>query len=125
MTRVYERPFEVALMDADAVPAEKEMSASLGGHLDGCRIGFDLGASDYKVSAVKDGEVVYTDEFPWNPEGSGGPRAIITTHLNERPEKSRRASAARGRHRRQFRGCDRRQPNQGRVAVSRRARRAF
>jgi hypothetical protein len=24
-------------------------------HLDGCRIGFDLGASDYKVAAVKDG----------------------------------------------------------------------
>jgi len=38
-----------------------------GGHLKGCRIGFDLGASDYKVSAVVDGEVVFTEEAPWQP----------------------------------------------------------
>lgn len=74
MSRVYECPFEVALMDAKSVPAEKEMTTSLGGHLDGCRIGFDLGASDYKVAAVKDGEVVYSDEFPWNPKDEADPR---------------------------------------------------
>ena len=68
MGRVYERPFEVAVTDADSVPADRSMDAALGGHLDGCRIGFDLGASDYKIAAVKDGEVVYTDEFPWNPK---------------------------------------------------------
>jgi predicted NBD/HSP70 family sugar kinase len=82
MARVYERPVEVALMDAGAVPAEKEMSAALGGHLDGCRLGFDLGASDYKVSAVKNGEVVYTDEFPWNPKDQPDP-AYHYTHLND------------------------------------------
>lgn len=82
MARVYERPFEVAIMEAGAVPAEKEMSAALGGHLDGCRIGFDLGASDYKVSAVKNGEVVYTDEFPWNPKDQPDPNYHYT-HLNE------------------------------------------
>ena len=73
MSRVYERPFEVVLTGADSVPPEKQMDAVLGGHLDGCRIGFDLGASDYKVAAVKDGEVVYSDEFPWNPKDEADP----------------------------------------------------
>jgi predicted NBD/HSP70 family sugar kinase len=73
MSRVYERPFEVVVTDANSVPMEKEISASLGGHLDGCRIGFDLGASDYKVAAVKDGEMVYSDEFPWNPKDQSDP----------------------------------------------------
>jgi predicted NBD/HSP70 family sugar kinase len=35
--------------------------------LDGFRIGFDLGASDRKVAAVKDGEVVFSEEVPWMP----------------------------------------------------------
>jgi len=74
MSRVYERPFEVALADAKSVPAEREMNATVGGHLDGCRIGFDLGASDYKVAAVKDGQVVYSEEFPWNPKDQPDPR---------------------------------------------------
>lgn len=74
MSRAYERSFEVAVMSADSVPEAKEMSTPLGGHLDGCRIGFDLGASDYKVSAVKDGEAVYTDEFPWNPKDEPDPQ---------------------------------------------------
>lgn len=82
MARVYERQVEVAVMDAGAVPAEKEMSAALGGHLEGCRLGFDLGASDYKVSAVKNGEVVYTDEFPWNPKDQPDP-TYHYTHLND------------------------------------------
>jgi predicted NBD/HSP70 family sugar kinase len=73
MGRVYERPFEVALTDAKSVPPEKELSTPLGGHLDGCRIGFDLGASDYKIAAVRDGEVVYSEEFPWNPKDEPNP----------------------------------------------------
>lgn len=73
MERVYERPFEVALMGARDVPSANEKGAALGGHLDGCRIGFDLGASDYKVAAVKDGAVVYSEEFPWNPQDHHDP----------------------------------------------------
>jgi len=73
MSRVYERPFDVSVMGPDAVPEEQEMSALLGGHLDGCRIGFDLGASDYKVAAVQNGEAVYTDEFPWDPKDQADP----------------------------------------------------
>ena len=81
MSRVYERPFEVVIMAAESVPAEKEMNVALGGHLDGCRIGFDLGASDYKVAAVKDGEVVYSEEFPWNPKDQPDPQYHYD-HLN-------------------------------------------
>jgi predicted NBD/HSP70 family sugar kinase len=73
MTKVYEKPFEVKLTDAKSFPEQKEMNATLGGHLDGCRIGFDLGASDYKVVAVEDGEVIYSNEFPWNPREQADP----------------------------------------------------
>ena len=40
---------------------------TLGGHLDGCRIGFDLGGSDRKVAAVIDGRVVWSEETEWDP----------------------------------------------------------
>lgn len=65
MTRVYEIPFTVEF--AEVVPDSDEPTVPLGRHLDGNRIGFDLGASDYKISAVIDGEPVYSDEFPWLP----------------------------------------------------------
>ncbi len=120
MSRAYERPVEVTVSDVDAVPAENEMSASLGGHLDGCRIGFDLGASDYKVAAVKDGEAVFSDEFPWNPKDEPDPNLSLPSFAF-RLEKGRRAFAARGRHRRQFGGHHREQPNHGGVAVPGRA----
>jgi len=65
MSRVYETPFTVD--PVTAVPDAAEPTMALGRHLEGSRIGFDLGASDYKVSAVIDGEVVYAGEFPWMP----------------------------------------------------------
>ena len=65
MTRVYEIPFTIEYVDS--VPETREPTVSLGRHLEGNRIGFDLGASDYKISAVVDGEAVYADEFPWMP----------------------------------------------------------
>jgi predicted NBD/HSP70 family sugar kinase len=49
------------------------MQIAVGGHLKGCRIGFDLGASDYKVSAVKDGEAIFTEEMPWSPTTESNP----------------------------------------------------
>lgn len=81
MSRVYERPFEVVLSDPESVPEENEAPTAIGGHLEGCRIGFDLGASDYKIAAVKDGEVVYSDEFPWNPKEQADPQYHYD-HLN-------------------------------------------
>ncbi len=89
MGAVYERPFQVVVADAASVPGEKEMSLALGGHLDGCRLGFDLGASDYKVAAVREGEVVYSDEFPWNPKDQSDPEY----HYKHLSEGLRRAAA--------------------------------
>ncbi len=65
---IYEKPFEIVWAETPAdLPPAKEQAMSLGRHLDGCRIGFDLGASDRKVAAVRDGEVVYSEEVPWMP----------------------------------------------------------
>jgi predicted NBD/HSP70 family sugar kinase len=73
MTRSYNEPFEVALMPIAKVPANKEMQVAAGGHLKGYRIGFDLGASDYKVSAVADGKAIFTEEMPWSPVTEANP----------------------------------------------------
>lgn len=81
MGRVYERAFEVVFTDAARVPAAKSAASRIGGHLDGCRIGFDLGASDFKVAAVKDGIAVYSEEFPWNPKEQKDPKYLYD-HLN-------------------------------------------
>jgi predicted NBD/HSP70 family sugar kinase len=55
------------------VPAEHELERSLGRHLDGNRIGFDLGASDLKVSAVVEGEPVFSTEIVWEPRDQTDP----------------------------------------------------
>ena len=73
MTIAYGKKFEVALTTAAKVPATKDMQVAAGGHLKGCRIGFDLGASDYKVSAVVDGEAIFTEETPWDPKTQANP----------------------------------------------------
>jgi predicted NBD/HSP70 family sugar kinase len=70
---VYERGFTVAFCSAEEVPAECEQEQALGRHLDGCRIGFDLGASDLKVSAVVDGEAVFSEEIVWEPRQQSDP----------------------------------------------------
>jgi predicted NBD/HSP70 family sugar kinase len=49
------------------LPAPRETQQPLGRHLEGCRIGFDLGGSDRKCAAVVDGEVVFSEEVAWNP----------------------------------------------------------
>ncbi len=73
MARVYEQPFEVIITDYDHVPEEKEETRPAGRHLDGCRIGFDAGGSDRKVSAVIDGKVVYSEEVVWHPKINSDP----------------------------------------------------
>jgi len=74
MARAYDRAFEVRITEADKVPEASESAQAIGGHLDGCRIGFDLGASDYKLAAVVEGEPVYSEEIPWNPSVEKDPR---------------------------------------------------
>ena len=73
MERVYERPFEVVLCSLADAPADNEGAAPVGRHLDGCRIGFDAGGSDRKVSAVIDGESVYSEEVVWFPKTNSDP----------------------------------------------------
>ena len=73
MGGVYEHPFEVVVCLPDDAPAANEGSVPLGRHLDGCRVGFDLGASDRKASAVLDGEVVHSEEKPWDPRNATDP----------------------------------------------------
>jgi len=64
---VYQKPFTVTSCLPEETPEQNENEQSLGRHLDGCRIGFDLGASDVKVSAVINGEAVFSREIEWNP----------------------------------------------------------
>ena len=68
MQTVYEQPFEVLKSTAESFPDPKTCALKIGGHLDGCRIGFDAGGSDRKVSAVIDGKVVYSEEVVWFPK---------------------------------------------------------
>lgn len=66
---VGEQMFDHALevVHTDDLPAPKSETRPLGRHLEGCRIGFDLGGSDRKVAAVVDGEVVFSEETVWDP----------------------------------------------------------
>ena len=71
MANVFEHPFEVVLVDQ--IPEAKDDPKAIGGHLGGCRIGFDAGGSDRKVSAVIDGETVYSEEVVWFPKTNSDP----------------------------------------------------
>lgn len=73
MERVYEQKFEVEVRPLDQAPVDKSAAAPIGRHLDGCRIGFDAGGSDRKVSAVVDGESVYSEEVVWFPKTTSDP----------------------------------------------------
>jgi predicted NBD/HSP70 family sugar kinase len=80
--QVYEKDFSIAACDADEVPASRETGKLLGRNLQGHRIGFDLGASDRKVSAVVDGTPIYSEEVIWEPRKNADPdyhyREIMT-----------------------------------------------
>jgi predicted NBD/HSP70 family sugar kinase len=71
--QVYEQGFTIIPCDPSEVPPANESGKPLGRHLDGCRIGFDLGASDRKVSAIIDGQVVYSEEVIWEPRQHSDP----------------------------------------------------
>lgn len=70
---VYEKQFSVIACEPSAVPVEMEIGRPLGRHLNGCRIGFDLGASDRKVSAVIEGDPVFSEEVVWDPRAQSDP----------------------------------------------------
>ncbi|HMD60330.1 MAG TPA: ROK family protein [Opitutaceae bacterium] len=66
--KIYGRQFSIrSAAAADDLPPEHDIGLPIGRHLDGCRIGFDLGGSDRKAAAVIDGRVVFSEETPWDP----------------------------------------------------------
>ena len=71
MERIYLEKFEV--LHSDTLPEIKKGDEAIGKHLDGNRIGFDAGGSDMKVSAVKDGEVLFSEEIVWLPKLNSDP----------------------------------------------------
>lgn len=73
MAGVYEKPLTVEVVSIDEVPEDVTGAKPIGRHLDGCRIGFDAGGSDRKVSAVIDGEAVFSEEVVWHPKTTSDP----------------------------------------------------
>lgn len=72
METVYGRPFCVETAE-ERFPEPRPVARPIGGHLEGCRIGFDAGGSDRKVSAVVDGCTVYSEEVVWHPKTQTDP----------------------------------------------------
>lgn len=65
--KVFGERFSVSASTFAALPAARETSLPMGRHLEGCRIGFDLGGSDRKAAALINGEVVFSEEIAWDP----------------------------------------------------------
>ena len=73
MENVYGRPMVVELRPMAEMPQPYERELLMDNRTSGCRLGFDLGASDFKISAVKRGKVVFSEEFPWDPRNQPDP----------------------------------------------------
>lgn len=73
MGGIYGKAFIVEITSAGQVPETVHQSKPLGKNWNGCRIGFDAGGSDRKVSAVIDGEPVYSEEVVWHPKTMSDP----------------------------------------------------
>lgn len=73
MERIYEQPFEVDFIDKSEIEVIPEPSKPIGKNLDGYRIGFDAGGSDLKVSAVVNGETIFSEEVVWFPKLNADP----------------------------------------------------
>ena len=71
--KLYERELQIIDLPLEECPQSNEIPKPIGGHMDGCRIGFDAGGSDRKVSAVIDGECVYSEEVVWHPKKNPDP----------------------------------------------------
>jgi predicted NBD/HSP70 family sugar kinase len=56
----------VKIVKPEELPAYKDTPQVCGKDANGCRLAFDLGKSDIKTVAVKDGEVVYSKETEWD-----------------------------------------------------------
>lgn len=86
---VYGAPLELIAAGRSSFPEDRPATSHLGGHMEGCRIGFDLGASDRKAAAVVDGEVVFSEEVLWDPSRHADPQ----WHFDEIMDSLKRAAA--------------------------------
>lgn len=85
-TSIYGRPVEAVVVPLAKMPDFSEKAAPVKTVADGCRIGFDLGASDFKISALNKGKVVFSKEFPWDPRNNADPEyhyTMLTNGLKE------------------------------------------
>lgn len=73
MSNIYSSGFTVESGSVSEKVAPNEETIPAGGNWNGCRIGFDAGGSDRKVSAVIDGEAVYSEEVVWYPKVNEDP----------------------------------------------------
>ncbi|MGN0833776.1 MAG: ROK family protein [Kiritimatiellia bacterium] len=83
---IYGRPVEAVVVPLAKVPEFNERLQQVKTVADGNRIGFDLGASDFKISALKRGKVVFSKEFPWDPRNQADPEyhySMLTAGLKE------------------------------------------
>jgi predicted NBD/HSP70 family sugar kinase len=87
--KMFLEPLRVAGCALGAVPPAREPLAAPGRNLEGNRIGFDLGGSDRKCAAVIDGNVVFSEEVPWNPYFESDPQY----HIDGIQDSLRRAAA--------------------------------
>ncbi len=71
--KVFRQPLEFRCVAEHEHPPLSEHYTALGRHLDGCRIGFDLGGSDRKCAALINGKVVYSEEVEWSPYFQSNP----------------------------------------------------
>jgi len=77
-SKIYEKSrFVVESVPFAALPKELEQGMAIGGHFDGCRIGFDAGGSDRKAAAVIDGKEVFSCEVAWEPKLQSDPQYHI------------------------------------------------
>lgn len=87
--QVYREPFIVTADAPRSLPAERSPPRRLGGHLDGCRVGIDLGGSERKCVAVRDGARVHAESVKWDPYFQSDPGY----HLEAIDDSIRRAAA--------------------------------
>jgi len=72
--KIYGKKLIIDIVSVSDVPCENENPKKMGGQMEGCRIGFDAGGSDRKVSAVVNGETIYSEEVVWHPKLSEDPQ---------------------------------------------------
>ncbi len=73
MQDVYLRPLEFVLVEEKDLPKASCKALPSSANAKGNRIGFDAGGSDRKVTACRDGKVVYEKETVWFPKLNSDP----------------------------------------------------